>query len=326
MTPLLDIRHLGVRFDRAATPITAVDDVSFRIWRGETIALVGESGCGKTLTARAVPGLLPTGASLDTRSRITFDGIELTTLPERELRAYRGARIAMVFQDPGASLNPVLRIGEQLAEAIRAHRPVPRRVARERAIALLGEVGIGDPAHRIDAWPHQLSGGMQQRAMIAIALAGEPDLLVADEPTTALDVTVQAQILELLDGLRRSRGMALLLVTHDLAIVAGRADRVLVMYAGRIVESGPTRDLFHRPRHPYTRGLLASLPVMDAAGGRLQAIPGAVPAPERWPTGCRFHPRCPLAIDRCPVEAPSLEALGSDHAAACWVTAPAGAP
>ncbi len=325
MTALLEVSDLRIAFPRhAGPPSTPVDDVTFAVAPGELVALVGESGCGKSLTGLALLRLLPTGAVLGDESVICFDGTDLARLPDAALRPYRGARIAMVFQDPMASLNPVMRIGAQIIEAIRAHEAVPRATARARAIALLAEVGIADPTARVDAWPHQLSGGMRQRVMLAIALAAEPDLLVADEPTTALDVTVQAQILELLDTLRRDRQMAVLLITHDLGIVASRADRVLVMYAGRIVESARTAALFTAPRHPYTRGLFASIPRLDATGDRLAPIPGTVPPPDDWPAGCRFHPRCPLVVPRCQAERPPLLTVAPGHTAACWVTAGGG--
>ncbi|MGH7583830.1 MAG: ABC transporter ATP-binding protein [Gemmatimonadales bacterium] len=320
MTALLEVSQLNIRFPaRDAPALEPVDDVSFTVAPGELVALVGESGCGKSLTGLALPRLLPRGAELGAQSAIRFDGVDLTRLAERDLRAYRGRRIAMVFQDPMTSLNPVMRIGKQIAEAIHAHRRISRRDARQKVLALLGEVGIADAPARIDDYPHQLSGGMRQRALIAMALAGEPDLLVADEPTTALDVTVQAQILELLDRLRSTRRMAVLLITHDLGIVAGRADRVLVMYAGRIVESAPTTQLFARPAHPYTMGLFASIPRLDATTTRLTPIRGTVPRPDRWPPGCRFNPRCPVAIERCLVERPPLDPVGPDQRAACWV-------
>ena len=321
MTPLLDVSNLNIFFPHAGGETSVpVDDVSFTISAGELVALVGESGCGKTLTGLALPRLLPRGAELGARTAIRFRGTDLTTLSDAEMRAYRGRRIAMVFQDPMTSLNPVMRVGSQIAEAIHAHRKISRRDARERVLALLTEVGIADPASRIDAYPHQLSGGMRQRILIAMALAAEPDLIVADEPTTALDVTIQAQILELLDHLRATRKLAVLLITHDLGIVAGRADRVLVMYAGRIVESATTAQLFAHPAHPYTRGLFASIPRLDTETTRLTPIRGTVPRPSDWPSGCRFHPRCNVAIDYCTAHRPPLEATAPDHLAACWVT------
>ncbi|HEY8062874.1 MAG TPA: ABC transporter ATP-binding protein [Gemmatimonadales bacterium] len=320
MTPLLEVSDLNISFPRAGgVPLVPVDDVSFAVSAGELVALVGESGCGKTLTGLALPRLLPRGAELGPRSAIRFRGTDLSRLPERELRAYRGRRIAMVFQDPMTSLNPVMRVGQQIGEAIHAHGKVSRKDARTRVLSLLAEVGIADPSSRIDSYPHQLSGGMRQRVLIAMALAAEPDLLIADEPTTALDVTVQAQILELLDRLRAARGMAVLLISHDLGIVAGRADRVLVMYAGRIVESATTEQLFAHPAHPYTRGLFASIPRLDATTTRLTPIRGTVPRPDQWPDGCRFHPRCPVAIPRCLTERPPLDEVAPQQHAACWV-------
>ncbi|MES2304168.1 MAG: ABC transporter ATP-binding protein [Gemmatimonadota bacterium] len=320
MTALLEVENLQITFPRReTTPLIPVDDVSFTIASGELVALVGESGCGKTLTGLAIPRLLPSNAVLGSQTAIRLLGTDLARADERALRAVRGRRIAMVFQDPMSSLNPVMKIGDQIAEAITAHARVPRADARARAIALLTEVGIADPAARVDVYPHQLSGGMRQRVMLAIALAGEPELLIADEPTTALDVTVQAQMLELLDTLRQARGMAVLLITHDLGIVAGRADRVLVMYAGRVVEQSVTAALFASPAHPYTRGLFASIPRLDSTTTRLTPIAGSVPPPDAWPTGCRFHPRCPLKIARCVTERPLLESVGSAHEVACWV-------
>ncbi|MEO8478890.1 MAG: ABC transporter ATP-binding protein [Gemmatimonadota bacterium] len=325
MTPPLVVRNLRVEFLRPPEPpVVVVDGMDFSIAPGELVALVGESGCGKSLTGLALLGLLPAHARLGSGTSIRLHGDELAGLDDAAYRPFRGARMAMVFQDPTSSLNPVMRIGDQIREALTAHRPLPRAAARDRAIALLTEVGIADPARRVDAWPHQLSGGMQQRVMIAIALAAEPELLIADEPTTALDVTVQAQILELLDTLRATRGMAVLLITHDFGIVAGRADRVLVMYAGRIVESAPTRELFRAPQHPYTRGLLRSVPRLDTDTEALTSIPGTVPSPERWPDGCRFHPRCALRIARCATESPALGTVRPHHAVACWVAGERG--
>jgi oligopeptide/dipeptide ABC transporter ATP-binding protein len=300
---------------------TPVDGVSFALERGEMLALVGESGCGKSLTGLALLGLIPPPGRVSERSRIRLEDDDLLTLDEAGLRNLRGGRIGMVFQDPTTSLNPVFTAGEQLVEAIRAHHHMSATEARTEARQLLDEVGIPDPDHGLDAYPHQLSGGLRQRVMIAIALAGRPDLLIADEPTTALDVTVQAQILELLDRLRRAHGMAVLLITHDLGIVAGRADRVAVMYAGQIVETAETSSLFRQPSHPYTRGLLRALPRIDQVLGRLTPIPGGVPSPSAWPKGCRFHPRCPEALDRCQHEAPLEARVGPHHLARCWLHA-----
>ncbi|MES2124729.1 MAG: ABC transporter ATP-binding protein [Gemmatimonadota bacterium] len=320
MTALLEIDHLRIAFPRRGdTPLVPVDDVTFQVAKGELVALVGESGCGKTLTGLAIPGLLPANAQLGDQTSIRVDGKELARASEAALRRVRGRQIAMVFQDPMSSLNPVMRVGAQITEAITAHASVGAGQARARAVELLTEVGIADPASRVDAYPHQLSGGMRQRVMLAIALAGEPELLIADEPTTALDVTVQAQMLELLDALRQARGMTVLLITHDLGIVAGRADRVLVMYAGRVVERAPTAALFAAPAHPYTRGLFASIPRLEQAVSRLTPIPGTVPPPDQWPGGCRFHPRCPVAVPKCAVHQPRLEPVGTDHDVACWV-------
>jgi oligopeptide/dipeptide ABC transporter ATP-binding protein len=320
MTPLLEVSDLHISFPQDGNaPLVPVDDVSFAVSAGELVALVGESGCGKTLTGLALPRLLPRGAELGPQSAIRFNGTDLTRLTERELRSYRGRRIAMVFQDPMTSLNPVMRVGKQIGEAIHAHAKVSRHDVRDRVLALLAEVGIADPPSRINAYPHQLSGGMRQRVLIAMALAAEPDLLIADEPTTALDVTVQAQILELLDRLRAARGMAVLLISHDLGIVAGRADRVLVMYAGRIAESATTAELFAHPAHPYTRGLFASIPRLDAATTRLTPIRGTVPRPDQWPDGCRFNPRCPVALPRCLTQRPPLDEVAPGQRAACWV-------
>jgi oligopeptide/dipeptide ABC transporter ATP-binding protein len=295
----------------------AVDGVSFELRRGELLALVGESGCGKSLTSLALLRLLPGAARIEAGSSLTLDGMDLLALDARALRAVRGRRIAMVFQDPMTSLNPVLTVGAQVAETIRAHEAVSVRAARDRSRQLLADVGIGDVDRRLDAYPHQLSGGLRQRVMIAIALAAGPDVLVADEPTTALDVTVQAQILELLDRLRAERGLAVLLVTHDLGVVAGRADRVAVMYAGQIVETAPTAALFADPQHPYTRGLLACIPRLDGPRDRLLPIPGTVPAPGRHDGGCRFRGRCGVAVARC-IEPPLLPADAA-HATRCWL-------
>ncbi len=318
MTPLLEVSDLRVTFPAGGRRSVPVDGVSFRIIQGEMLALVGESGCGKSLTSLALLRLVPPPGRIEESSRILLDGRDVLALDDAGLRNVRGRHIGMVFQDPMTSLNPVFRVGEQIAEGIRTHFPVSRREAMDRSIALLREVGIPDPAGRARQYPHQMSGGMRQRVMIAIALACEPDLLIADEPTTALDVTVQAQILEILDQLRRARGMAVLLITHDLGIVAGRADRVAVMYAGQIVEQCPTPQLFARPSHPYTRGLLASVPRISGARQRLQPIGGTVPTPDAWPEGCRFRPRCPKAFEPCITQPPPLE-VEPEHWMRCWL-------
>jgi peptide/nickel transport system ATP-binding protein len=316
--PLLEVNGLRVSFPGRDRPMYPVDGVGFTLERGETLALVGESGSGKTLTGLSLLRLMPPGGRIDPASSILLDGHPLLTLEPEPLRQVRGKRIAMVFQDPMSSLNPVLTVGDQIAETIRAHLPVSRSDARRRAESLLAEVGIPDPGDRFGSYPHQLSGGMRQRVMIAIALAAEPELLIADEPTSALDVTVQAQILELLDRLRAARGMAVLLITHDLGIVAGRADRVAVMYAGRIVEQAPTAGLFGLPSHPYTRGLFASIPRLTGPKQRLRPIPGPVPSPAEWPTGCRFRARCPQAMAQC-VNEPPERIVGSGHVSRCWL-------
>ncbi|HET9603181.1 MAG TPA: ABC transporter ATP-binding protein [Gemmatimonadales bacterium] len=318
MTALLDVRDLRVSFPDGAGRIHPVDGVSFTIERGKTLALVGESGCGKSLTSLALLRLIPPPGRIDDGSSVTLDGTDLLSLKPDALRAVRGRRIAMIFQDPMTSLNPVFRIGDQITEVMHAHFKMSKQDAREQAVLLLQEVGIPDPDERLRAYPHQLSGGMRQRVMIAIALAGQPELLIADEPTTALDVTVQAQILELLDHLRRTRDMAMLLITHDLGIVAGRADHVAVMYAGQLIETAPTRELFDRPSHPYTQGLFASVPRLSGPVGRLMPIAGTVPPPNAWPAGCRFRPRCPIKHPKSETMPPMLRA-GPEHEMRCWL-------
>ncbi len=318
MSHLLEVRDLRVSFPTADGRVTPVDGVSFTLDAGRTLALVGESGCGKSLTSLAILRLVPPPGRVDAGSSVRLDGAELTALPEDRLRRIRGRQIGMIFQDPMTSLNPVYTVGAQIVEGIRTHLPMSRREARDRAVALLQEVGIPDPAGRFDAFPHQLSGGMRQRVMIAIALSAEPTVLIADEPTTALDVTVQAQILEVLDRLRETRGMAVLLITHDLGIVAGRADHVAVMYAGQIVEEAPTGELFARPSHPYTQGLFASVPRITGPRRRLTPIAGTVPPPDAWPAGCRFRPRCPIGHPKAG-EMPPLLPLGHGHTMRCWL-------
>ena len=320
---LLEVRDLRVEFSTDGGKARAVDGVSFEVREGETLGIVGESGCGKTVTSLAMMGLIPSppGRTLP-GSSIRFRDRELVGAPQKVLRELRGNEMGMIFQEPMTSLNPVFPVGSQIAETLSRHRGMKRKEALEQSEALLKEVGIPEPGRRLHEYPHQLSGGMRQRVMIAMALACEPALLIADEPTTALDVTIQAQILELLAELQRRRGMAVLLITHDLGVVAEVCDRVAVMYAGQVVETGDVHQIFGDPRHPYTRGLLASLPRLDNRGGRLQPIPGVVPSPTAWPTGCRFAPRCRFAWDRCRAEPPPLLGVG-DHPEArgsrCWL-------
>jgi len=303
-SPLLAIDRLAVTFAGHEADIPAVRGVSFDIAAGETVALVGESGCGKSVTALALMGLLPGKTRVG--GSVQLNGRELVGLPPAELRRVRGAEIAMVFQEPMTSLNPVFRIGRQIEEVLVLHRGFDKKTARRETIELLGHVGIASPEHRIDQYPHELSGGMKQRVMIAMAVAGRPKLLIADEPTTALDVTIQAQILNLLRALCREHQMALLLITHDLGIVAHYAARVNVMYGGKIVERAGVTDLFDTPAHPYTRALLGALPRTDVVRARLEAIPGRVPPPDRLPKGCPFTPRCKYVLERCAGEMPAL--------------------
>jgi len=319
MTRVLQVENLRVSFPAGnGDRVYPVDGVSFTLARGQTLALVGESGCGKSLTSLALLRLIPSPGRVEDSSTIRLGDTDVLALRGEALRRIRGRRIGMVFQDPMTSLNPVFTVGDQIAEGVRAHFEVSRAEARRRALRLLQEVGIPDPAARLDAYPHQLSGGMRQRVMIAIALSAEPEILVADEPTTALDVTVQAQILEVLARLRDSHGMAVLLITHDLGIVAGRADRVAVMYAGQIVEEAPTTSLFARPSHPYTQGLFASIPRISGPVERLSPIGGSVPPPGAWPSGCRFRPRCPKAFEKSEAMPPLLP-VAPDHRMRCWL-------
>ena len=319
MTPLLSVRNLSVQFGSRAAPVTAVDRVSFDLAEGETLALVGESGCGKTLTALSILRLLPEVARTSDESRVLYGERDLLRVSAEELRRVRGGEIAMVFQEPTTSLNPVLTVGSQIVEAIQAHRDVTHEEARERSVELLALVGIPDAPARFGSYPHQLSGGMQQRVMIAMALSCEPKILIADEPTTALDVTVQADILDLLDDLRQRFGMAMMLISHDLGLVAGIADRVAVMYAGQLAEVASAARLFETPAHPYTEALLAAIPRVEQPVRRLAAIPGSVPLPGSWPEACRFHPRCVYAWDRCCAEAPDLLDVHADQRSRCWL-------
>ena len=305
MAHLLEVRNLQTHFPTRAGLVRAVDGVSFHLDRGELLGLVGESGCGKSMTALSVMRLItPPGKIVN--GEILFDGKDLLKLSDSEMREMRGDDIAMIFQDPMTSLNPVYTVGEQIAEALRLHRKLSRSQARNATIEAMREVAIPDPARRVNDYPHQLSGGMRQRVMIAMALACNPKLLIADEPTTALDVTIQAQILELLDELRKQRELAVLLITHDLGVVAEVADRVAVMYTGRIVEESPVEELFARPKHPYTEGLLRSVPRLTVAdlnkNERLETIEGVVPSPTDLPPGCHFAPRCRHRMPRCTAE------------------------
>jgi peptide/nickel transport system ATP-binding protein len=319
MSRVLEVSNLRVSFPGADRGrFCPVDGVSFTLDRGETLALVGESGSGKSLTSLALLQLVPPPGRVEAGSSIRLGDTDVLALKGEPLRQIRGRRIGMIFQDPMTSLNPVFTVGDQIMEGIRAHFKISRTEARSRALRLLQEVGISDPHERLNAYPHQLSGGMRQRVMIAIALSAEPEILVADEPTTALDVTVQAQILEVLDNLRTQRGMAVLLITHDLGIVAGRADRVAVMYAGQIVEETTTEQLFANPSHPYTQGLFASVPRISGPLRRLNPIRGTVPSPTAWPSGCRFRPRCPKAFDKSELEPPMLP-VEAGHRMRCWL-------
>ena len=322
--PLLAVRGLCVSFSTSDGEVPAVQDASFSIGQGRILGLVGESGCGKSVTALALMGLLPAPPACELAGEVRLADRNLLALAEREWQAVRGQTIAMIFQEPMTSLNPVQRVGDQIAEAVRVHRRVGRRAAREQAVALLDQVGIPAPAERSRAYPHELSGGMRQRVMIAMALACRPALLIADEPTTALDVTIQAQILDLLRQLQDELGMSLLLITHDLGVIAELADDVAVMYAGRIVEYAPVKALFEDPQHPYTQGLLTSMPSLATdRSQQLPAIAGSVPHPSRLPAGCAFTPRCPHALSPCMTERPPEVATGPGHRVRCWLHSPA---
>jgi len=314
MTALLEIKNLTTVFPGEDRLLKAVDDVSFSLEKGEVLCLVGESGCGKSMTALSILKLVPPPGAV-VGGEVIFDGRDLLKMEAEEIRLIRGERISMIFQEPMSALNPVFTLGDQVSEVLRIHRDMDRKQAHERAVELLGHVGIPDPGRRAGEYPHQMSGGMQQRALIAMSMACEPDLLIADEPTTALDVTVQAQILRLMERLIRGEDRSLLLITHDLGVVAEVADRVCVMYAGVIVEISPVKPLFADPAHPYTMGLLASLP---SPGDRnYHPIPGSVPDLADMPSGCRFHPRCPRAQEVCRGKEPELKESGG-RAVRCW--------
>jgi peptide/nickel transport system ATP-binding protein len=314
--PLVEVRELCVEFPTRHGPLRALDGVSFDIAAGEILGIVGESGAGKSLTGAAIIGLLdPPGRVCG--GQVLLEGQRIDDLPREAMRRLRGRRIGAIFQDPLTSLDPLYTVGRQLVETLRTHRPSSARAARERAIELLRQAGVPAPESRLAQYPHELSGGMRQRVVIALALAGEPQLIIADEPTTALDVATQAQVLRLLRGLTQAHGASVMLITHDMGVIAETCDRVAVMYAGRVVEIGPVAEVIRRPAHPYSAGLMASVPSLSDAGGRLAQIPGALPRLDEIPAGCAFHPRCPKASPRCSAERPEL-ALVQRTRAACW--------
>ena len=318
--PLLEVRDLQTTFELSdRRSVRAVDGVSFDVRPGETLAIVGESGSGKSVTSLSIMGLLPKDIGRITGGSIRLAGREIVGLTDAQMREIRGKEIGMIFQEPMTSLNPVHTVGQQIAEMVIRHERRSQSAARARAIEMLELVGIPEPRRRVDSYPHEMSGGMRQRAMIAMALACEPRILIADEPTTALDVTIQAQMLELMDDLQQKLGMAIVFITHDLGVVAEIADRVVVMYAAQVVETAPVEEIFNTPRMPYTAGLMGSIPRLGASlrKERLKAIPGTVPALTRLPTGCRFHPRCGFATAACATAEPALEAAGGGHMIRC---------
>ncbi|MEJ2658525.1 MAG: ABC transporter ATP-binding protein [Desulfobacterales bacterium] len=324
-TPLLYVENLKVYFQRNGAPARAVDGISFGIRKKETVCIVGESGSGKTVSALSILGLVPIPPGNIVDGKIIFSGQNLLTLDEKKMQKIRGNHISMVFQEPLTCLNPVFTIGDQLSEAVRIHKPIDTKALYRYCIQLLNDVGIPSPEQRLSDYPHQLSGGQRQRVMIAMALSCDPDLMIADEPTTALDVTVQAQILELLRSIQQKRSMSVLYISHDLGVVSAIAHWIYVMYAGVIVEQGNTDQIFRSARHPYTQGLLASLPSLSKRGKRLYSIPGSVPNPAYKPTGCPFHPRCPHAILSCREEYPEMCDYGHGHLARCPVLYEKGA-
>ncbi|WP_400164113.1 ABC transporter ATP-binding protein [Brevibacillus sp. TJ4] len=317
--PVLQIENLQTHFFTDRGQIPAVDGVSITVRKGEVVGIVGESGCGKSVTSLSVMKLIPTPPGKIVGGAIRFKGEDLVSASEKRMREIRGNEIAMIFQEPMTSLNPVFTIGEQIGEAIRIHTKVGKKESRERAIQMLQKVGIPRAEAIVDEYPHQLSGGMRQRVMIAMAMVCNPELLIADEPTTALDVTIQAQILDLMRKLNRELQTAVLLITHDLGVVAQMCHRVVVMYAGNVIEEGDVRTILKEPKHPYTIGLLHSLPKLEEEQERLYSIPGNVPLPGSLTVGCRFAPRCEHATDRCRVEMPELAAVGDNHAVRCWL-------
>ena len=318
-TPILSVRNLQTFFYTERGTALAVDDVSFDISAGKTLAIVGESGCGKSMTALSMLGLVPNPPGKIVGGEIIFDGQDLLKLSNAEMREIRGNDISMIFQEPMTSLNPVFRIGDQIGSILRLHQGLSKQEAHNASIELLTQVGIPAPESRVKDYPHQMSGGMRQRVMIAMALACNPKVLIADEPTTALDVTIQAQILDLLRTLQKERGMAILLITHDLGVVAEMADEVAIMYAGKIIEQAPAQSLFNEKAHSYTQGLFNSLPNLDAPSDRLETILGQVPAATDFPNGCRFHPRCPNAMQVCTESIPGQCRIAQDHTVNCWL-------
>jgi oligopeptide/dipeptide ABC transporter ATP-binding protein len=315
---LLDVQGLSVRFDGAPKDVNVVDDVSFSVGKGKTLCIVGESGCGKSVTALALMGLLPTPPARIVAGSAMFEGRDLLSLEDRDRANLRGNRMTMIFQEPMTSLNPAFTIGDQIAEGIIRHRRVSKAEAWERALEMLRKVRIPSPEKRLRAYPHEMSGGMRQRVMIAMALANDPQLLIADEPTTALDVTIQAQILTLVRNLQQETGTAMIMITHDLGVVAEVADEVVVMYAGSVVEAGSVEAIFEDPQHPYTIGLMGSVPSLGRRQGRLATIRGTVPPAELMPKGCRFTPRCPFADAHCANDPPPLSEIKPGHKARCW--------
>ena len=316
----LDVRNLKVSFSTPQGNFLAVNGVNFQLHNGETLALVGESGCGKTVSALSILKLLPEQSAKITSGEIIFEGRNLLSFNAKQMREIRGNKIGMIFQDPMTSLNPVLTIGEQLSETLLSHKNINKKKALKKSAQLLGKVELPNPEEKLKLYPHQLSGGMRQRVMIAIALACEPKILIADEPTTALDVLIQAQILELLESLKKETGMSILLITHDLGVVTEIAERIMVMYAGEGVEIGSTRDLLDNPHHPYTKGLISSRPKLEPTieqGQRLTEIPGNVPPPHQRPTGCAFHPRCDWSIDKCKAQKPLLQNINQNRQFSC---------
>ncbi|TDO85925.1 peptide/nickel transport system ATP-binding protein/oligopeptide transport system ATP-binding protein [Halanaerobium saccharolyticum] len=315
---LVEVKNLKTYFYVEEGVVKAVDGVDFEIYPGETLGVVGESGCGKSVTSLSIMRLVESPPGRIEAGEINFGGRDLTKIPEKEMRKIRGNDISMIFQEPMTSLNPVYTVGDQIMEAIILHKQVDRKEARRQAIDMLTKVGIPLPEQRVDEYPHQLSGGMRQRVMIAMALSCDPQLLIADEPTTALDVTIQAQILELMNSLKESYGMSIMMITHDLGVIAEVSDRVAVMYAGKVVEYTDVNTLFEDPKHPYTWGLMNSIPKLDKDVDRLEAIPGSVPSPLNFPDGCKFNTRCPLAEGKCYDQEPPLEDADGNHMVRCW--------